>query len=80
MPLKLTPAFEQWFKSSKAVNASGKPRVVYHGTRSDIEQVDMSASAIECSKDFSGARAALSLPSSNSQAGPVGKSRLRVFL
>ena len=32
MPLKLTPAFEQWFKGSKVVDASGKPLVVYHGT------------------------------------------------
>ena len=31
MPVKLTPAFEQWFKGSKVVDTGGKPLVVYHG-------------------------------------------------
>jgi hypothetical protein len=29
-----TPAFKQWFGNSKVVDQSGKPLVVYHGTRS----------------------------------------------
>ena len=33
MPVNLTPAFEQWFEGSKVVDATGKPLVVFHGTR-----------------------------------------------
>lgn len=31
-----TPAFKSWFRGSKAVDADGKPLVVYHGTTWDI--------------------------------------------
>ena len=37
MPLKLTPAFTQWFGDSKVVDADGKPLVVYHGTNADFK-------------------------------------------
>lgn len=30
-------AFDRWFKQSKVVNEDGSPKVVYHGTRSDID-------------------------------------------
>lgn len=32
-----TEAFKNWFGDSKVVDETGKPLVVYHGTRSDIE-------------------------------------------
>jgi N12 class adenine-specific DNA methylase len=39
-----TPAFKKWFGDSKAVDADGKPLVVYHGTRSDIQAIDVGKS------------------------------------
>jgi hypothetical protein len=33
-----TPEFKTWFKNSKAVDASGNPQVVYHGSRSDFTE------------------------------------------
>ena len=33
-------AFKRWFKNSKVVDESGEPLVVYHGSRSDIENFD----------------------------------------
>ena len=42
MPLKITPAFDQWFSGSKVVDADGKPLVVYHGTSADIQQFKVS--------------------------------------
>lgn len=35
-----TPAFKQWFGESKVVDAEGKPLVMYHGTRDDVQQFD----------------------------------------
>ncbi len=35
-----SPAFKAWFGDSKAVDAKGKPLVVYHGTNSDFEAFD----------------------------------------
>jgi len=35
-----TPAFKNWFKRSKVVDSQGNPLVVYHGSRSDIENFD----------------------------------------
>jgi hypothetical protein len=35
-----TPAFRKWFGDSKAVDADGKPLVVYHGTGADISVFD----------------------------------------
>lgn len=32
-----SPAFKKWFDGSKVVDADGKPLVVYHGTRADID-------------------------------------------
>jgi len=32
--------FWKWFKNSKAVDAKGRPLVVYHGTHADIDQID----------------------------------------
>ena len=32
-----TPAFRRWFGNSKIVDSDGKPLVVYHGSRHDIE-------------------------------------------
>jgi hypothetical protein len=32
-----TPAFKAWFGDSKVVDAEGKPLVVYHGTKADID-------------------------------------------
>lgn len=37
-----TEAFKRWFKGSKAVDADGKPLVVYHGTGADIEVFNVS--------------------------------------
>ena len=36
-PKSVTPAFEQWFKGSKVVDADGKPLVVYHGTANSFK-------------------------------------------
>lgn len=36
VPLEQTQQFKNWFKSSKVVNAEGKPLVVYHGTNADF--------------------------------------------
>ena len=33
-----TPAFKKWFGDSKVVDASGKPLVVYHGTRHSFDE------------------------------------------
>ena len=38
-----TPEFKAWFGDSKVVDKSGRPRVVYHGTRSSFDTVDMGA-------------------------------------
>jgi len=35
-----TPAFLNWFKGSKVVDANGKPLVVYHGTGADFTAFD----------------------------------------
>lgn len=35
-----TPAFKKWFGDSKVVDANGKPLVVYHGTKGDVEAFD----------------------------------------
>jgi hypothetical protein len=35
-----TPAFKAWFGDSKAVDAAGKPLVVYHGTSKDFDAFD----------------------------------------
>ena len=40
-----TQPFLDWFKGSTVVDAEGAPLLLYHGTRSDIEKIDMSASA-----------------------------------
>lgn len=37
-----TPAFRAWFGDSKVVDENGQPMVVYHGTRSDFSQFDVS--------------------------------------
>ena len=37
-----TPEFKNWFKESKIVDKGGRPLVVYHGSRSDIESFDPS--------------------------------------
>ena len=37
-----TPEFKRWFGDSKVVDESGKPLVVYHGTRADISEFDNS--------------------------------------
>jgi len=34
--------FQEWFKDSKAVDESGKPKIVYHGTDADFESFDPS--------------------------------------
>jgi hypothetical protein len=33
-----TPAFKKWFGNSKVVNPDGSPRVMYHGTKQDIDE------------------------------------------
>lgn len=38
MPMKPTPAFQQWFGDSKVVYPDGTPRLVYHGTDSDFNE------------------------------------------
>lgn len=35
-------AFKRWFGASKVVDADGKPLVVYHGTKGDVEAFDAS--------------------------------------
>lgn len=35
-----TPAFQEWFGDSRAVDDSGAPLVVYHGTRGDFDTFD----------------------------------------
>ena len=35
-----TPEFKRWFGASKVVDADGRPMVVYHGTRSDLQEFD----------------------------------------
>lgn len=37
-----TPEFKNWFKESKIVDKRGRPLVVYHGSRADIESFDPS--------------------------------------
>lgn len=37
-----TPEFRRWFGDSKVVDADGRPLVVYHGTKSDVESFDLS--------------------------------------
>ncbi len=36
-----TPAFRAWFGDSKVVDAEGRPLVVYHGTKADVESFDI---------------------------------------
>lgn len=40
-----TPEFKRWFGESKVVDAEGKPLVVYHGTKGDIEAFDKTKTA-----------------------------------
>lgn len=40
-----TPRFKEWFGDSKVVDADGKPLVVYHGSRADIDAFDPSKSS-----------------------------------
>jgi hypothetical protein len=35
-----TPAFKQWFGNSKVVDESGKPKVLYHGTRYNFSEFE----------------------------------------
>lgn len=35
-----SPAFKKWFGKSKVVDKTGKPLVVFHGTRGEIQQFD----------------------------------------
>lgn len=35
-----TPEFQQWFGNSHATDHEGKPRVVFHGTRADVNAFD----------------------------------------
>jgi hypothetical protein len=37
-----TPEFKAWFGDSKVVDGQGKPLVVYHGTKADIAEFDLS--------------------------------------
>lgn len=37
LPMKPTPAFQQWFGDSLVVDADGNPLVVYHGTYGDFD-------------------------------------------
>lgn len=39
-PVTQTAEFKAWFGSSKVVDPAGKPLVVYHGTRGDIDAFD----------------------------------------
>jgi hypothetical protein len=39
-----TPEFKEWFGDSKVVAADGKPIRLYHGTKHDIEQFDVTRS------------------------------------
>jgi len=36
-----SPAFKRWFGKSKAVDANGKPLVVYHGTQNDFSEFSL---------------------------------------
>lgn len=47
-----TPAFKGWFGQSKAVDASGKPVVFYHGTRSDFTEFGNIGARYPQSKGF----------------------------
>lgn len=38
-PQEDTQEFKDWFRDSKVVDAEGKPLVVYHGTKGDLEDV-----------------------------------------
>jgi hypothetical protein len=44
MPMKPTPAFQQWFGDSKVVDDAGQPLVVYHGTANKFTSFNMAAS------------------------------------
>lgn len=35
-----SPAFKQWFGNSKIVDREGRPQVMYHGTRADVDTLD----------------------------------------
>jgi len=37
-PQVQTPQFQQWFGNSKVKDESGKPKVMYHGTLSDVDE------------------------------------------
>lgn len=39
-----TPEFQAWFGDSKIVDAAGRPLVVYHGTKADIDAFNPSGS------------------------------------
>ena len=39
---KIGPSFQKWFEKSKIVGPEGKPLRMYHGTKSDFEQFDLS--------------------------------------
>lgn len=39
-----TPEFRAWFGDSKIVDSNGKPLVVYHGTKADIDAFNASGS------------------------------------
>lgn len=41
MPMKPTPAFGKWFSTSKVVDATGAPLVVYHGTGASFSVFDL---------------------------------------
>lgn len=41
-----TDAFQRWFGDSKAVDADGKPLVVYHGTKGDFAEFEPNESGI----------------------------------
>jgi hypothetical protein len=40
-----TPEFKKWFGRSKAVEADGSPKTVYHGTKDDFDVFDQKAGA-----------------------------------
>jgi hypothetical protein len=40
-----TAAFKRWFGDSKAVDANGKPKVMYHGTRANFTEFDRKKSS-----------------------------------
>ena len=41
-----TPAFKRWFGASKIVDANGKPKVMYHGTKGDFSAFRMTTSGM----------------------------------